>query len=141
MEIPPMVSYMIVITPISEMVDQRGILKATDKTIPLEYTTTPVANPRLSRNTALTRERAEGPNRCSRYSYTLISSSSLNRGIKKTITAIIASGRASSYCSQVKPPPSFKATNAGTDMKLIAEVWVAIVDRPMAHQEIFLPPT
>jgi hypothetical protein len=32
-----------------------------------------------------------------------------------------------------RPPPGFSATNAGIEMKLIAEVWVAITDMPLAH--------
>gem|GEM_PF-6552341 len=56
-------------------------------------------------------------------------------------TPIMARGTASSYCSQVSPPPGFRATKAGIEMKLMAEVWVAMVDNPMAHQGRLRPPT
>ena len=57
------------------------------------------------------------------------------------MTAIIARGTASSYCSQVSPPPGLSATKAGIEMKLMAEVWVAMVEIPTDHQERLRPPT
>ncbi len=54
---------------------------------------------------------------------------------------IIARGTASSYWSQVRPPPSRMATKAGREMKLMAEVWVAMVEIPTAHQGRSRPPT
>ncbi len=57
------------------------------------------------------------------------------------MTRMMASGTANSYCSQVSPPPSLRATKAGMEIKLMADVWVAMVEIPTDHQDNFRPPT
>jgi hypothetical protein len=61
--------------------------------------------------------------------------------MRNAMTMIMASGTPSSYCSQVKPPPVFSATKAGMEIKLMADVWVAIVDMPTDHHDSLRPPT
>lgn len=56
-----------------------------------------------------------------------------NTGTNTAITTSSASGRASSYCSQISPPPGTRATKAGMPMKELADDCVAIVDSPSAH--------
>ena len=132
---------MIVITPITRIITHSSVPKQTASTMAAAYTPMPVARPRLIRNTAASRLRVPGPKRRSRYSKIEISSSFRNRGISSTMMAIIARGTASSFCSRVSPPPSARATKAGTEIKPTAEVWVAIVEMPTAHHGMLRPPT
>ena len=47
----------------------------------------------------------------------------------------IAIGRASSYWSQMRPPPAAKATNAGAPKMLFVEHWVAKIETANAPEE------
>ena len=51
--------------------------------------------------------------------------------MRKIAIKIIASGRASSYCSHTSPPPTTKATKAGAPKILLVEHWVAMTDKAM----------
>ena len=53
---------------------------------------------------------------------------------------IIASGTANSKVNHFMPPPNFNPTNAGADIKLMADNCVAIVDKLNGNQPILFPP-
>ena len=53
----------------------------------------------------------------------------------------MASGTASSKVSHFIPPPCFKPTKAGAEMKLMAESCVAMVESSSENQPKFLSPT
>ena len=75
------------------------------------------------------------PNRKSKYSYTEIILRLKIIGMKITAEISIAIGRASSYWSQMRPPPVAKATKAGAPKMLFVEHWVAKIETVNAPGE------
>jgi hypothetical protein len=92
------------------------------------------------KNTTLNNSRVDLLYLCSSNSYTLTTPDLNIGGIKNTIKNNIAKGTPNSYVNHIIPPPSLSPTNAGAEIKLIADNCVAAVLIDNGNHPKLLPP-